>query len=122
VWSKAELCSWWRQVGWSDADRRVVAGSAVLAKPIQPAQPVSAARRLIAGQAAGAAPQEYRQYPARRTAAVPVPVRRSEAVAERCERHRQPWTPDEIQKPHTLPTNGMTVLSLGQPTDCSLLP
>jgi DNA-binding NarL/FixJ family response regulator len=35
-------------------------------------------------------------------------------VAERFERHRQPWTPDEIQKLHTLAKKGMALKAIAK--------
>lgn len=35
-------------------------------------------------------------------------------MAERFERHRQPWTPAEIQKLHTLAKKGMALKSIAK--------
>jgi hypothetical protein len=35
-------------------------------------------------------------------------------MAERFERHRQPWRPDEIQKLHTLAKKGMPLKSIAK--------
>ena len=35
-------------------------------------------------------------------------------MAERFERHRQPWTPDEIQKLHTLAKKGMALKAISK--------
>lgn len=35
-------------------------------------------------------------------------------MAERFERHRQPWTPDEIQKLHTLAKKGMALKAIAK--------
>ena len=35
-------------------------------------------------------------------------------MAERFERHRQPWRPDEIQKLHTLAKKGMAVRAIAK--------
>jgi DNA-binding NarL/FixJ family response regulator len=35
-------------------------------------------------------------------------------MAERFERHRQPWTQDEIQKLHTLAKKGMAVKAIAK--------
>ena len=35
-------------------------------------------------------------------------------AAERFERHRQPWTPDEIQKLHTLAKKGMALKAIAK--------
>lgn len=35
-------------------------------------------------------------------------------MAERFERHRQPWRPDEIQKLHTLAAKGMPLKSMAK--------
>lgn len=35
-------------------------------------------------------------------------------MAERFERHRQPWTPDEIQKLHTLARKGMALKAIAK--------
>jgi hypothetical protein len=35
-------------------------------------------------------------------------------VAERFERHRQPWTSDEIQKLHTLAKKGMALKAIAR--------
>jgi DNA-binding NarL/FixJ family response regulator len=35
-------------------------------------------------------------------------------VAERFERHRQPWTTDEIQKLHTLARKGMALKAIAK--------
>jgi DNA-binding NarL/FixJ family response regulator len=36
------------------------------------------------------------------------------SVAERFERHRQPWTSDEIQKLHLLAKKGMTLKAIAK--------
>ena len=36
------------------------------------------------------------------------------SVAERFERHRQPWTSDEIQKLHTLARKGMALKAIAK--------
>ncbi|MBI0473908.1 hypothetical protein D9601_00835 [Sphingomonas sp. MA1305] len=35
-------------------------------------------------------------------------------MAERFERHRQPWTPDEVQKLHTLAKKGMALKAIAK--------
>ena len=35
-------------------------------------------------------------------------------MAEKFERHRQPWTPDEIQKLHTLAKKGMALKAISK--------
>ena len=35
-------------------------------------------------------------------------------MGERFERHRQPWTPDEIQKLHTLASKGMPLKQIAK--------
>ena len=35
-------------------------------------------------------------------------------MAERFERHRQPWTPDELQKLHTLAGKGMPLKQMAK--------
>ena len=35
-------------------------------------------------------------------------------MGERFERHRQPWTPDEIQKLHTLASKGMPLKQMAK--------
>lgn len=35
-------------------------------------------------------------------------------ATERFERHRQPWTPDEIQKLHTLAKKGMALKAIAK--------
>lgn len=35
-------------------------------------------------------------------------------MAERFERHRQPWRPDEIQKLHTLAKKGMSLKAIAK--------
>ncbi|KPF78574.1 hypothetical protein IP88_03255 [alpha proteobacterium AAP81b] len=35
-------------------------------------------------------------------------------MAERFERHRQPWTPDEVQKLHTLAKKGMPLRAIAK--------
>jgi DNA-binding NarL/FixJ family response regulator len=35
-------------------------------------------------------------------------------MAERFERHRQPWTPDEIRKLHTLAAKGMSLKAVAK--------
>ena len=35
-------------------------------------------------------------------------------MAERFERHRQPWRPDEIQKLHTLAAKGMALKAIAK--------
>jgi len=35
-------------------------------------------------------------------------------MAERFERHKQPWTPDEIQKLHTLAKKGMALKAISK--------
>jgi DNA-binding NarL/FixJ family response regulator len=35
-------------------------------------------------------------------------------MAERFERHRQPWTPDELQKLHTLAKKGMPLKAIAK--------
>ena len=35
-------------------------------------------------------------------------------MAERFERHKQPWTPDEIQKLHTLAKKGMPLKAISK--------
>jgi DNA-binding NarL/FixJ family response regulator len=37
-----------------------------------------------------------------------------EAMAERFERHRQPWRPDELQKLHTLAKKGMALKAIAK--------
>ena len=36
------------------------------------------------------------------------------AMAERFERHRQPWKPDEVQKLHTLAKKGMALKAIAK--------
>ena len=36
------------------------------------------------------------------------------AKGEGFERHRQPWTPDEVQKLHTLAKKGMALKAIGK--------
>ena len=40
--------------------------------------------------------------------------RKGTAMAERFERHRQPWTSDEIQKLHTLAKKGMPLKQMAK--------
>ena len=35
-------------------------------------------------------------------------------MAERFERHKQPWTPDEVQKLHTLAKKGMALRAIAK--------
>lgn len=35
-------------------------------------------------------------------------------MADRFERHRQPWTPDEVQKLHTLAKKGMALKAIAK--------
>ena len=35
-------------------------------------------------------------------------------MAERFERHKQPWTPDEVQKLHTLAKKGMALKAIAK--------
>jgi hypothetical protein len=35
-------------------------------------------------------------------------------MAERFERHRQPWTSEEIQKPHTLAKKGLALKAIAK--------
>ncbi len=42
------------------------------------------------------------------------PARRKAAMAERFERHRQPWRQDELQKLHTLAKKGMPLKAIAK--------
>lgn len=46
--------------------------------------------------------------------APPPPSRQTAAMTERFERHRQPWTPTEIQKLHQLASKGMSLQAISK--------
>ncbi len=46
--------------------------------------------------------------------ASPRPGRHTAAMTERFERHRQPWTPTEIQKLHHLASKGMSLAAISK--------